>query len=588
MMVGQNLYIMVKKLILGMFAAAGLLFATSCSQDDMNTTLGEKATVSVNLDLNQGLGTKSSAGEFNADKLVYAVYDASNQLITTLENSNGGVFVKENAFAAGESESVSLSLLKGASYTVVFWAQNSACDAYTVSAEADQFKVDVDYNGANNDETRDAFYASYEFTVEGDAVIDVVLKRPFAQVNLAVSNADWDAAVASGVNIVKSKATIKNAATSINLLDGTVSGETTVNYGLADVPSENVKAASSVKDLVVNDESFKWLSMSYILTDEYKSILGADGLEFTLVSDAGKEFVVGDGLHNVPVQRNWRTNIVGDVLTGNVNFNVSVDPIYYHTATVTTAEELVAAVKDRNIQVIKLASGTYDVHVVHTNGLKVFQSADPNNKALIKGLIGVAAPASAQFENLKFTPSDNSLVPTGHQYLDRFERKSIVPIYAAKVTFTGCEFTDLYNSHNVVATNYQAHKVNTMLEIDNCSFQGYAYAFYSRALVSVTNCTFDQQHPQVNPRAIFMYGLGDGSNGKVIFKNNKAVGKASFAIQMSSSNYDYRNINFDVRDNENFKAVPDGEKEATAFLCHPERDFKGCTFVEGSETFEIK
>ena len=80
MMVGQNLYIMVKKLILGMFAAAGLLFATSCSQDDMNTTLGEKATVSVNLDLNQGLGTKSSAGEFNADKLVYAVYDASNQL----------------------------------------------------------------------------------------------------------------------------------------------------------------------------------------------------------------------------------------------------------------------------------------------------------------------------------------------------------------------------------------------------------------------------------------------------------------------------------------------------------------------------
>ena len=120
-----------------------------------------------------------------------------------------------------------------------------------------------------------------------------------------------------------------------------------------------------------------------------------------------------------------------------------------------------------------------------------------------------------------------------------------------------------------------------MLEIDNCTFQGFAYAFYSRALVSVTNCTFDQTHTTTDPRAIFLYGLGDGSNGKVIFKNNKAIGKTSYTMQLSSSNYNYRNINFDVQNNVNFAV------NGAAVLPHPDRDFTGCTFAEGSETFSF-
>ena len=384
-----------------MFAATGMLLAASCSHADLDVvTENEFATVSLAVNPSLGIGTKATAEEFNADKLVYSVYDANNQLVSTLENSINGMFVKENAFATGESERVSLSLLNGATYTVVFWAQNSTCDAYTVTAEADGLKVDIDYTGANNDETRDAFYAAQTFTVENNAVIDVIMKRPFAQINLAVTQDDWNAALASGINITKSKAVIKNAATSINLLDGSVSGEEVVSYSLADIPSVTTKASSDVKELVVNDQSYKWLSMSYILTDETKSILDSDGLEFTLVSDSGEEFVVSEGLHNVPVQRNWRTNIVGDVLSGNVDFNVSVDPIYFHTANVTNVAEFEEAMADRNVQVIKLAPGEYDVMILHNKGSKVIESADPENKAVIKGKIAAASPIS--FNNLIF------------------------------------------------------------------------------------------------------------------------------------------------------------------------------------------
>lgn len=562
-----------KKIVSLMFAAAAL-FATSCQNDRLETVQMSNDTqvaFAINLD---GFAATRAAETMNADRLVYALFDADGNLIT--EIGEDGMVVKNNAFASG-SENISVSLVKGQTYSIVFWAQNSDCDAYTIAAEPDGLKVDVDYNGLNNDEGRDAYFASQSFTVGEAETVDVYLKRPFAQINLGVTHEDWAAAIASGLNITESKAVIKNAATSINLLDGSVSGETVVTYESAAIPSVETRASSSVKNLVVNDQSYKWLSMSYILTDESKSTLDSDGLEFTLKTEDGQSFVLSEGLHNVPVQRNWRTNVVGAVLTGETDFNVSVDPIYFSTATIPAGDVAAfkAALADRNVQVIKLAYGVYDGVFLHNTIAKTIESEDPANPAVIRGVLGVAAPV--EFNNLKFIPSANSQLETGHQYIDRMARKSVVPIYAAKATFTNCDFEDLYNSHQVVAINYQAHRKGTMLEIDNCSFQGYAYALYSRALLSITNSTFDLYHSQVNPRTIFLYGLGDGSQGHVIFKNNTAVGKQQcYVMEMSSANYDYRNIHFNVQDNVNFAV------DGVSLLCHPDRDFTGCTYEEGS------
>lgn len=570
-----------KKVLFWGAMVVGMIFASSCSKEDFEVNPAKSdVRVGFSLGIEGKIGTRAVAG-VAADKLVYSLFDAEGNLLENI--GDNGMVVKENAFG-GNSESISVSLVKGQTYTVVFWAQNSACDAYTITASKNGLNVDVDYNGLNNDEARDAFFATETFTVEGNTVIDVILKRPFAQINLGVTAEDWDAAVASGINITKSKTTIKNVATSINLLDGSVSGSTDVVYDFADLPSVATRAASDVKTLDIDTESYKWLSMSYILTDESKSTLDSDGLQFTLEASNGSQIVLEEGLHNVPVQRNWRTNVVGNVLTGVTTFNVSVDPVYYSTATVGSVEEFYTALNDHNIQVIKLAPGTYDILHVHRKGSKVIESADPSNPAVIKGVLGVAATIA--FNNVNFVASESSLVKTGHQYIDRMERKAVVPIYAAKAKFTGCNFYDLYNSHNVVSINYQAHKKNTMLEIDNCYFEGYAYTIYSRALVSVTNCTFKQQHPTVYPRAIFLYGLGDGSNGSVIFKNNTAIGKTSYAIQMSSSNYDYKNICFDIQGNENFSVTdPTMGSKDTPYLFHPEKDYEGCTFADGSEEF---
>lgn len=547
-------------------------FSTSCS-NEKTAELGGDAMVSFELNVQNQMLTRS--GGAGVDVLAYSLFDANGNLIAEIGNS--GLAKKENAFAAGMSENVSMSLTKGQTYTIVFWAQNSRCKAYTLTAGDKGLNVDVDYKGVNNDETRDAFYASETFTVEENTAVEVILSRPFAQINLGVTEEDWNAAIASGINITQSKVVIKNVAKSINLLDGSVSGEEVVEYELANIPTTGTRAVANVKNLEVDNVSYKWLSMSYVLTDAKKTTLDADGLQFILVADNGENIVLDEGLHNVPLQRNWRTNIVGSVLTNNVDFKVTVDQEYYSIANVTNETEFKEALADRNIQVIKLATGEYDGMFIHNKASKIIESANPDAPATIKGKVAVSAPVV--FKNIKFDVSDYSLQQTGHQYIDRYERKAIIPIYAAAAEFHGCTFINLYDNRSVVAINYYAHKVGTKLIVDNCSFQGYAYTIYSRALISVTNSTFSQYHSQVNPYAVFLYGLGDNSQGEVIFKGNKATNKTSYAFQMRSTIFHYRNIKFDVQGNENFGV------NGTPYDYNSELDFSGRSFVEGSATF---
>lgn len=323
-----------KKLFLGMFAAAGMLFATSCSNDELDVAQsGDEAQVTFSLAAEGGIATRAISDGKSANLLYYAIFDANKQLITTINSSTNGLLTKSNAFPNGsKQDAVEVTLAKGQEYTAVFWAQDASCNAYTVTAETDGLKVAVDYDDDNNNETRDAFFKAETFKVTGNTEIDVVLKRPFAQINVGVTEADWKAAVESGIEITKSKVVIKNAATSINLLDGTVSGEEEVTYNFATIPAKFATAETLEVDVnrdgtIQDDEKYKYLSMSYILTDNdaERTTLEADGLQFTFSPENGEDIVFDEGLHAVPVQRNWRTNILGKILTGDIKFNIEID-----------------------------------------------------------------------------------------------------------------------------------------------------------------------------------------------------------------------------------------------------------------------
>lgn len=301
-----------------------MLLATSCSKDELETAQsGNEAQVTFSLGLEGRIATRAISDGESADKLVYAVFNENGNRITSIEQ----VTRKNVEFPTTET----LTLAKGQTYKVAFWAQDADCEAYTID---DNMKVTVSYdNATNNDETRDAFFKTETFTVTGSTSIDVELKRPFAQINVGVEETDWTAAVASGIEIEKSTVTIKQAATMINLVTGAVSSSTDVTYDLETIPAEYL---SVDVDGDGEKETYKWLSMSYILVDDESKAEGVqgaqkatlEGLKFTFKPVSGKDIILEDGLNSVPVQRNWRTNILGKLLTGDITFTIKIDPNY--------------------------------------------------------------------------------------------------------------------------------------------------------------------------------------------------------------------------------------------------------------------
>ena len=362
-----------KKLFFSLFAATGMLFATSCSNDELECAQsGNEAQVTFSLGLEGGIATRAISDGTGAKKLVCAIYnanDANNKVlldkvvINNTQVDENGQYVNTSAFQGGLKDNIKITLAKGQSYTMVFWAQDGACDAYDTD---DLTAVKVDYtNGAetdpkgdiNNDETRDAFYAAVPFEVNGDKEINVTLKRPFAQINVGVTAEDWEAAVASGITIEKSSVVIKNAATSINLLTGEVGEETTdvtVTYTANAIPQDEMLKVDTDDDGV--DEEYHWLSMSYILAADHdetpeNGLLGTkkatlQGLQYTFIPKNGESIAFAEGLASAPVRRNWRTNILGKILTGDVQFNITIDPAYdgdYIYPDGTTNQELIFA-----------------------------------------------------------------------------------------------------------------------------------------------------------------------------------------------------------------------------------------------------
>ena len=322
-----------KKIFSSIMMVAAVLFAASCTSEDLTQNeSGENVKVSFSLGL-EGISTRAISDGSGVNKLAYAVFDEAGKRISGIEAKN-----EEVTFPA----TVELTLVKDKKYKVAFWAQNKDCSAYSVDKEAMTVTVDYASIKENNDEKRDAFFKTVDVTVKGSTSIDVELKRALAQINVGVTAEDWEAAKKAGATIATSESFIKKAASSLNVLTGATANLVDVEYTAAAIPAE---------DLVVDGNTYKWLSMSYILVGDGS----ANGAEQTVLDDLGFKFnyeggavEFKSGLKSVPVMRNCRTNIVGTLLTGKANFNITVDNVFAdnknYPNTVAQQLELAAAV----------------------------------------------------------------------------------------------------------------------------------------------------------------------------------------------------------------------------------------------------
>ena len=558
-----------KKLFLGMFAAAGMLLATSCSNDELDVVQsGNEAQVTFSLAAEGSIATRAISDGTGAKKLVYAVYNANGELIKTIANADvNGQIVDNSAFDNGLTENVTITLAKGQQYTVAFWAQDPKCTAYTTT---DLENVEVDYAGLNNDETRDAFFKAETFTVTGNTEINVVLKRPFAQINVGVYQTDWNAAVASGIEIEKSKVTIEKAATSINLLTGEVEGEETVEYGFATIPTQFTTPETLDVDLDKDGtkEKYVYLSMSYILANDAttgyaKATL--EDLDFTFAPKSGNNINFSEGLNAVPVQRNWRTNIIGKILTGDVTFNITIDPIYdgeYNNGEAqpvningvyyATIQDAVNNVKDG--EVIKVATGTY-TEVVKVTGGKNFtlEAAGPNVVIAALDHQSNGTPSTVKVKGITF---DNSVTTAGWFTGTAPNIAPCVGAWGGNLTFEDCAFI-------VAGTSGKETGVMTWWTTENNVMS-----------LSFNNCTFDGKDDHANARAMQIYGYVNmevnncsfntkkdytlkyvAQNGNIATFSNNIVNNSENFVELGSSAYPGTNYTANINNNTLGKGV---------------------------------
>lgn len=297
--------------------AAIALGLISCQREDPNGD-GSATDVTISVILPESPAAKSLENPGDGTLV--------NRCI--LEIYEEGALYGERMYADVESMSAQFStrLITGRTYSFVFWAD------YAEGSEADGFS-DVYYNTEqgltdivlnedaylNNTDETDAFYGSFEQRIVNGGELNFTLNRPSGQVNLFTLDL---ASIPSNVNLanVVAKVNFDEVPAGFNALEGEISAERISVKPASFVVPVNFPQAGETPAAEAQ------ISFDYIFASpEENSTL----VNFTLeLEENGKEVCADYYADNIPVRRNYRTNVKANFLTKGVDIFVEMDPIF--------------------------------------------------------------------------------------------------------------------------------------------------------------------------------------------------------------------------------------------------------------------
>ena len=334
-----------KKMFYSMFALAAMaMTSTSCQDEIDNGGMNKNEAVACfKLQLENAVGSRAIGDGGTAKYLTFAVFKAENGVIGDEVEDLRQYDIEVNNLEAN----VETRLVKGQTYNFVFWAQAEKVENkdgegtyYDIS---DMSKIKVQYKSNNeidgNQESRDAFYAiRKDLKVTGPITETITLKRPFGQINVGTQIGSLKDAHTAESKISRSRIVLSEMATSLEIYTGKV-GDIIENVEFTKINIPEKEYFDEYGDLKeVGGEDYEYLSMNYILVpDQSKDEDGVeDGAKKYMMNNAHLYLYAGTEtepindfvIPNVPVQRNWRTNIVGDIMNNNVTFNIVIDPTF--------------------------------------------------------------------------------------------------------------------------------------------------------------------------------------------------------------------------------------------------------------------
>ena len=463
-------------------AAAVFFSAVSCAKEDVSSSLagGEvEVTFTANL---ADLGTRAYGDGKTVDEVYLGIY-SKGELLEGLTSKDGKMIAYP---VNGEGKaSITVVLLKDKVYDLVFWAQNSEAGCYSMNWT--ERKLYVNYNDVlSQAEDRDAFFhVDNNFKAGETKNPEFTLKRPFAQLRAAISEADYGFIQQNEVNIVESKVVVSDVASTLNLNseNATVEDNTSVTFDYAAIPD-----GVDTKIQVAGKEYYQ-LSMNYLLVDTKRLVQ----VEYTFKDD--QDTTYERPYHQVPVQRNYRTNIVGQLISSEYEFEVTIDPIFNKDELgnllpdytyVTTIEEMqavldAAAQKGKDLHVVLGADLVGDVTVLQAEGANITIDGLTKEDGIIHsfdGTITINGDARANGEetltitNIKFaTESEKTFIDAPTNINGKYN-------YSHNVTVDNCTFSaasynegvvgiKLLTTYNAVVKNCSASNMHSLAQFQS-------------------------------------------------------------------------------------------------------------------------
>ena len=310
-----------RKLLLSLWMGIVVL-AAGCGRN-LDPTCGQKEVdVSFDMDATQSM-TKAYGDGMNVNTLhvyAYLVDPVTGSLAYIDPASHGENCPSQTLGMTGGKASYSTRLVTGQKYVIVFWAdyESDGYDSpYTYDNATHTISV-KDYNPQvyavpANDERRDAFYAVETIAVSGAIGGRTVhLKRPFAQVNIGVTDQVMTDAASKGIAFKNLSVAFTNVASKIDLVTGKVdrfiSGDDHADYVTF------MTSSLPNQEFMVGGVKYNLISMNYVLVDQSEE--GTVARNISLISDGGN---LNRQFSNVILRANHKTNIVGDIIGGEQN-----------------------------------------------------------------------------------------------------------------------------------------------------------------------------------------------------------------------------------------------------------------------------
>ena len=299
------------------FLALAGAFA-SCQREELANGIlpGEEVNVTISAVMPSG-GPEVKSAEDPGDG------SAINRCVLGVYLVNGSTqelygSVMYEAVRGGTATFEDVALLTGYDYKLVFWADNvaetsalSTDNHYTVTFETTAPQVSYKSKGTytSSDDTRDAFFGVFDLKGFSGTVEDsYTLTRPFGQLNIFTT--DYADIRSEALKPAKVQITFPSIPTGMNLLTGETTSTT----------------VSSIPTLIASPvvSGAQQLSFDYIFAPADQQLM-LKNIKMTFYDASGSQLSIESyTFPELPVQRNYRTNVSGALLTKSADLTIDI------------------------------------------------------------------------------------------------------------------------------------------------------------------------------------------------------------------------------------------------------------------------